>query len=125
MGGTDKAAFQISRLPRLPASRGGRQLGGHRPGLDGDGLRTGGAGQNSGAALAIATLTATAGAVTAQANLYDLVLTSPTHEPTLGEILTTLGCSRSTLASHRATIHLSQRRDELPKGIEAGTPTRS
>jgi hypothetical protein len=124
VGGTDKAAFQITSPPQLPASlAAGASLAVTVQASTATGSIPAAPVQNSGAALAIATLTATAGAVTAQANLYDLVLTSPTHEPTLGEILTTLGYNKLNVGIAQNDCNPISPSDatKLPKGIEAGT----
>ena len=124
VGGTDKAAFQITSSPQLPASlAAGASLAVTVQASTATGSLPPAPVQNSGAALAIATLTATAGAVTAQANLYDLVLTSTTHEPTLGEILTTLGYNKLNVgvAQNDANPISPSDASKLPKGIEAGT----
>jgi hypothetical protein len=124
VGGTDKAAFQITSSPQLPASlAAGASLAVTVQASTATGSIPPAPVQNSGAALAIATLTATAGAVTAQANLYDLVLTTATHEPTLGEILTTLGYNKINVgvAQNDANPISPSDASKLPKGIEAGT----
>ena len=124
VGGTDKAAFQITSAPQLPASlAGGASLAVTVQAATATGSIPPAPVQNSGAALAIGTLTATAGAVTAQANLYDLVLTLPTHEPTLGEILTTLGYNKLNVGVAQNDCNPISPSDatKLPKGIEAGT----
>jgi hypothetical protein len=78
--------------------------------------------QNSGGTLLIATLTASAGSVSAQANLYGLLLTTATHEPTLGQILTTLGYKLNVGAAQDNANPISPSdASKLPKGIEAGT----
>jgi hypothetical protein len=92
LGGAGKAAFQINGAPQLPmALAAGADLPVTVQALTASNAVGPAPAQNSGAAAGIATLTATAGSVSAQANLYSLVLTSMTHEPTLGEILTELG----------------------------------
>lgn len=124
VGGTNKAAFQITSPPQLPASlAAGASLAVTVQASTATGSIPPAPVQNSGAALAIGTLTATAGALTAQANLYDLVLTLPTHEPTLGEILTTLGYDKLNVGVAQNDCNPISPSDamKLPKGIEAGT----
>jgi hypothetical protein len=92
LGGAGKAAFQINGAPQLPmALAAGADLPVTVQALTASNAVGPAPAQNSGAAAGIATLTATAGSVSAQTNLYSLVLTVPTHEPTLGQILTELG----------------------------------
>jgi hypothetical protein len=76
--------------------------------------------QNSGGTLLTATLTATAGAAATHATLYALLLTTPTHEVTLGQILVTLGFKLNVgLAQNNANPNTGTVQ-QLPK-IEAGT----
>ena len=123
VGGAGKAAFQINGAPQLPMNL---AAGADLP-VTVQALTTTAAvgpapAQNSGAAASIATLTATAGSVTAQANLYSLVLTSATHEPTLGEILIELGYKLNVGAAQNDANPISPSdATKLPKGIETGT----
>ncbi len=123
LGGAGKAAFQINGAPQLPMNL---AAGADLP-VTVQALTTTAAvgpapAQNSGAAASIATLTATAGSVTAQTNLYSLVLTVPTHEPTLGEILIELGYKLNVgVAQNDANPISPSDATKLPKGIEAGT----
>lgn len=123
LGGTDKGAYQISGMPALPMSL---AAGANLPVTITASTSTGvpaAPPQNSGAAVAVGILTATAGALSAQTNLFDVVLTSATHEPTLGEILTTLGYSKINVGAAQNNANPISPSDatKLPKGIEAGS----
>jgi hypothetical protein len=76
--------------------------------------------QNSGGTLLTATLIATTASGSARATVYGLLLTTATHEVTLGQILTTLGIKLNVgLAQNNANPNTGTVQ-QLPK-IEAGT----
>jgi hypothetical protein len=122
LGGADAAAFKLSGMPTLPATL--------APGADLsftiEAMTTGSAlpaapPQNSGATLLTATLTATAGATTATTDAYAMILTSATHECTLGQILTSLGYKLNVgMAQNNANPNVGSMAQTLPK-VEAGT----
>lgn len=77
--------------------------------------------QDSGAALVTATLTATFDGGTARASVYGLLLTQALWEPTLGQILTTLGYKLNVgLAQDNANPNRGKAVEQLP-GVESGT----
>lgn len=125
LGGADAAAFKLSGMPTFPATL--------APGASLtftiEAMTTGSAlpaapAQDSGATLLTATLTATAGATTATANAYGMILTSATHECTLGQILTSLGYNKMNvgMAQNNANPNKAagSMASTLPK-VEAGT----
>jgi hypothetical protein len=76
--------------------------------------------QNSGGTLLTATLSAIAGARSAQTTLYGLLLTAATHEVTLGQILSVLGFKLNVgMAQNNANPNTGSVQ-QLPK-IETGT----
>ncbi len=92
ISGSRQAAFQINGAPQLPlVLAAGADLPLTIAALTSASALPAAPPQNSGGTLVTAMLTASAGPVSAQANLFGLVLTTATHEPTLGQILLTLG----------------------------------
>jgi hypothetical protein len=90
--GANRAAFQIVGPPQLPAVL---AAGADLP-VTVDVMTTGNAlpaapAQNDGGTVLTGMLTASAGSLSAEANLFGVLLTTATHEVTLGQILTTLG----------------------------------
>jgi hypothetical protein len=76
--------------------------------------------QNSGGSLLTATINVTSSAGSAQSSVYGLVLTTATHEVTLGQILITLGIKANVgLAQNNANPNTGTVQ-QLPK-VEAGT----
>jgi hypothetical protein len=120
--GTNKAAFQLMGMPALPAMlaagadlpvtiqtmTSGAALGAVPP-------------QNSGGTLLTAMLTATAGSATAQTNVYGMLLSTLTHEVTLGQILIALGYKLNVgMAQNNANPNAGSMPQTLPK-VEPGT----
>jgi hypothetical protein len=123
VGGAGKAAFQINGAPQLPMNlAAGADLSVTVQALTASSALAAAPPQNSGATFSIATLTATAGGVSATANLYSLMLFPATHEPTLGQILIELGYKMNVgVAQNDANPIMPSDASKLPKGIEAGT----
>lgn len=123
LGGTGKADFQINGAPQLPMTlAAGAKLPVTIQALTASGTLGTAPAQNSGATAGIATLTATAGADSAQTNLYSIILTSATHECTLGQILVTLGYKLNVGAAQNNANPISPSdASKLAKGIETGT----
>jgi hypothetical protein len=120
--GTGKAAFQVMGMPALPAML---AAGADLPvtvQVMTSGSAIGAApAQNDGGTVLSATLTATAGAVSASANIFGVLLTSVTHEITLGQILTMLGFKLNVgKAMDNANPNTGSSPSTLPK-VEAGT----
>ena len=119
--GTNGAAFKINGAPQLPATL---APGGNLPltvqaMTSGSGLPAAPA-QDAGGTISTATLTATAGALSAQVNLFGVILTTATHEVTLGQILLTLGYKLNVgLAQDNANPNKGTVQ-QLPK-VEPGT----
>lgn len=122
LGGAQAALFQITP-PTLPAML--------APGADLPvtvQLMTNGAtlpppptDKNLGSTLVEATLTATMGSGASTASVYGLVLIQANYEPTLGQILTTLGYKLNVgMAQNNWNPNTSMNAETLP-GIEAGT----
>ena len=124
LGGADQALFQLTGLPTLPATL--------MPGQDlpvtvqltttGTGLPAAPTNKDLGSNLLTATLTATLNTgSTSQANVYGLLLIQSNWEPTLGQILTTLGHKLNVgQAQNNWNPNTSMNATTLP-GIEAGT----
>jgi hypothetical protein len=124
LSGPMQAAFRLTGVPALPATLGpGMGLsatvevmttGATLPPAPPDPKTTGGTVVN-------ATLTATAGTVTVQANVWGMILATLINEPTLGQILTTLGYKLNVgAAQNNPNPNTSANAATLPK-IEAGT----
>ena len=121
LAGTDAAAFRITNVTTPFTLAGGASMP-----VTVEVTTTGAAlpaapPQNSGGTLLTATLNATSsGGGTAQATVYGLLLTTMTHEVTLGQILTTLGIKLNVgLAQNNANPNTGTVQ-QLPK-VEAGT----
>jgi hypothetical protein len=123
LGGADQTLFEISGPPALPAAL--------MPGQDllvtvrmlttGATLPAAPANKDTGSNLLTANLTATAGSGSAQASVYGLLLIQNNWEPTLGQILTTLGYKLNVgQAQNNWNPNTSMMATNLP-GIEAGT----
>ena len=123
LGGAGKADFQINGAPTLPMMlAAGAKLPVTIQAVTASNALGAAPAQNSGATAGIATLTATAGADSGQANLYSIILTSATHECTLGQILVALGYKLNVGAAQNNANPISPSdASKLPKGIEAGT----
>jgi hypothetical protein len=120
LGGANAAAFRINGVtPPISLAAGASMP------VTVEVLTTGAAlpaapAQNSGGTLLTATLTATSNAGPASTNLYGLLLTTATHEVTLGQILVTLGFKLNVgLAQNNANPNTGTVQ-QLPK-IETGT----
>lgn len=120
--GANAALFQITSPPALPLML--------APGADQSltlALLTSSAGlpaapaQNDGATALSTTLSVTSAGGSVQTSVFGLVLTTATHEPTLGEILTTLGYKLNVgQAQNNANPNTGGTTATLP-GVEAGT----
>jgi hypothetical protein len=122
LGGTDKGAFQIMGMPALPAMvAAGADLS-VTVQLMTSGAATGTApAQNSGGTVLTATFMVTAGTGSAQATLWGVLLTTLTHEITLGQILTMLGFKLNVgMAQNNANPNTGSSPSTLPK-VEPGT----
>jgi hypothetical protein len=122
LSGMNQPAFKLSGLPTFPATV---APGASLP-FTVEVMTTGSTlpaapAQNKGATLLTATLTATAGSTSAVADAYGMVLTSATHECTLGQILTALGYKLNVgMAQDNANPNMGMMAITLPK-VEAGT----
>jgi hypothetical protein len=119
--GTNRAAFKINGAPQLPMvlPRGGDLPVTVEAMTSGSALPAAPA-QDAGGTLLTATLQATAGSSSAQANLFGVILTTATHEVTLGQILLALGYKLNVgLAQNNANPN-GGTVQQLPK-VEAGT----
>jgi hypothetical protein len=123
LGGADQTLFQISNPPTLPAML--------MPNADlavtvqllttSATLPPAPADKNTGSNLLTGTLTATLSSGSAQASVYGLVLIQANWEPTLGQILTTLGYKLNVgMAQNNWNPNTSMDATTLP-GIEVGT----
>lgn len=124
LAGANRTAFQINGMPQLPmALAAGADLPVTVQALTASSALPAAPPQNSGATLLTATLSASAGSTSAEGNLWGLILTSATHEPTLGQILTTLGYGKINVgaAQNNANPISPSDASKLPKGIEAGS----
>ena len=122
IGGSRPGAFQLTAAPPLPAMlAGGADLAVTVQAMTASSALPAAPAQNSGGTLATATLTATAGTLSAQANLFDLVLTTATHEPTLGQILTTLGYNINVGAAQNNANPISPSDASKLPGIETSS----
>jgi hypothetical protein len=119
--GTNRAAFRISGAPQLPMML---PRGGDLP-VTVEAMTSGSAlpaapPQDAGGTVLTATVQATAGSSSAQANLFGVILTTATHEVTLGQILLTLGYKLNVgLAQNNANPN-GGTVQQLPK-VEPGT----
>jgi len=122
LGGSRPGAFQVTTATPLPAVlAGGAELAVTIEALTATSALPAAPPQNSGGTLATGTLSASAGAVSAHANLFDLVLTTATHEPTLGQILTTLGYSVNVGAAQNNANPISPSDASKLPGIETNS----
>lgn len=119
LGGSNPAAFQLVGPPPLPVVlAAGADLPVTIAVLTTAAALPAAPPQNSGATLVTATLTASAGAVSARVNLFGLVLTTATHEPTLGQILVTLGYALDVGAAQNNANPISPSDASKLAGIE-------
>ena len=120
--GTNRAAFKLSGAPQLPMML---APGGNLP-LTVQALTSGGGlptapPQDAGGTLLTATLQATAGSSSAQVDLFGVILTTATHEVTLGQILLALRYKLNVgLAQNNANPNSGGTAQQLPK-LEPGT----
>ncbi len=123
LSGTNAAVFQLNPAPTLPAMI--------APGMDlavtvellttSASLPAEPSDKNLGSALAQATLTATLSTGTSTASVFGLALIQDNYEPTLGQILTTLGYVLNVgQAQNNWNPNTSMNPTTLP-GIETGT----
>jgi hypothetical protein len=123
IGGADQALFQVSGVPTLPATL----LAGQDLLVTVQMMTTGAilpaapTNKDLGSNLLTANLTATFSSGSAQTSLYGLLLIQSNWEPTLGQILTTLGYKLNVgQAQNNWNPNTSMMATNLP-GIEAGT----
>jgi hypothetical protein len=123
LAGPNSAAFQINGAPQLPATlAAGADLAITVQVMTSGNALPPAPAQNSGGTLLLGTLRVTAGlaSASAEANLFGLILTTATHEVTLGQILTALGYRLNVgLAQNNANPNTGTVQ-QLPK-IESGT----
>jgi hypothetical protein len=123
LGGADAALFQVSQAPTFPAQlAAGADLAVHiELSTTGATLPKAPTNKDLGSVLLTANLTATLASGSALATVYGLVLTQANYEPTLGQILTTLGYSLKVgKAQDNWNPNTSMNATSLP-GLEAGT----
>ncbi len=123
LGGTDAALFKLSQAPTFPAQlAAGADLAVHiELSTTGATLPKAPTNKDLGSVLLTANLTATLASGSAVATVYGLVLTQDNYEPTLGQILTTLGYSLKVgKAQDNWNPNTSMNATSLP-GLEAGT----
>jgi hypothetical protein len=122
ISGTNQAAFKINGAPPLPTVV---PPGGDVPltiqVMTSSSALPAAPAQDAGGTILTATLTATAGSSAAQANVYGVILTTATHEVTLGQILLTLGYKLNVgMAQNNANPNSGGTAQQLPK-VESGT----
>jgi hypothetical protein len=123
LGGTDAALFQLTPAPMLPAMiAAGADLAVTVQLLtNGASLPAAPTNKDLGSTLVQATLTATLSSGMSTASVYGLVLIQANYEPTLGQILTTLGYKLNVgMAQNNWNPNTSMNASSLP-GVEAGT----
>jgi hypothetical protein len=119
--GNDAGLFQITSPPTFPASvAAGETLTFTLALLTASSALPAAPPQNSGATLLSANLVVTLGASSFEQGVSGLVLTTDTHEPTLGQILDTLGYVLDVGAAQNNANPNTGGADMLP-GIEANT----
>ena len=122
IGGSRPAAFQVAATTPLPlVLAGGADVTVTIEALTTMAVLPPAPPQNSGATLVTSTLTVSAGVLSAQANLFGLVLTTETHEPTLGQILTTLGYKLNVGAAQDNANPISPSDASKLPGIESNS----
>lgn len=123
LGGTDAALFKLNPPLAFPAQLApGADLAVHiELSTTGATLPKAPANKDTGSVLLTANLTATLASGSASATVYGLVLTQDNYEPTLGQILTTLGYALNVgKAQDNWNPNTSMNATSLP-GLESGT----
>jgi len=123
LGGTDAALFQLAPAPMLPAmiAAGADLAVTVQLMTNGATLPAAPTNKDLGSTLVQATLTATLSSGMSTASVYGLVLIQANYEPTLGQILTTLGYKLNVgMAQNNWNPNTSMNASTLP-GVEAGT----